>query len=511
MNTLDSTPEAKRECDECGKTVAKFSRVLNGHRYCATCYARAFKRRLCPRCGNFARLPKDDLKAVCRKCQRNKPCARCGKTDFKIGKLTQYGPACKACTPYFTDPEPCEICGQPSTKLTCSFRLGFEHRVCPRCSRVDRGTCGACRRHRRLQRAQDGRMLCKPCLEKGEIPCPKCKTPMPAGYGKQCQNCYWSELLGKRTKMDCVAFSSPNYSVIWGNFCQWLGKKTGTHRAALTIHRYLPFFVEIERQWEKIPDYNDLLMHFGTQRLRRVSLPMRWLVESGHIEVRAEAKAINSEKRRIEAIINRVPIDSSEQNILKGYHKSLRDALYNGNTTIRSIRLALSPAVALLVQAKGMGVLPPDQKVLAAFLEKTPGQRAAVSGFVRYLREEFAAELILPPKNDLRIKINRKRRLEAKLLDLIQNGSNNQPYNLQWITTALAYFHDLPTSLVNQVSKEQILLQHDGSYTVACNGENYWIPGTDVRISSKQVDITLTQPAQEGGQHERKGKGWCRL
>ncbi|BCO27329.1 hypothetical protein MIZ03_2217 [Rhodoferax lithotrophicus] len=45
-------------CDECGKDVAKIWRVHKGHKFCSTCYARVFKRRMCPKCGNFAKLPK---------------------------------------------------------------------------------------------------------------------------------------------------------------------------------------------------------------------------------------------------------------------------------------------------------------------------------------------------------------------------------------------------------------------------------------------------------------------
>jgi hypothetical protein len=63
------------------------------------------------------------------------------------------------------------------------------------------------------------------------------------------------------------------------SFGHWLGQKVGGHKAALTIHRYLPFFMDIERQWRTIPDYHVLLNHFGTQHLRRVLLPMRWMEE----------------------------------------------------------------------------------------------------------------------------------------------------------------------------------------------------------------------------------------
>lgn len=476
MNALDSTPETKRECDECGKTVAKFSRVLNGHQYCATCYTRAFKRRLCPRCGNFARLPKDDLKAVCRKCQRNKPCARCGKADFKIGKLTPYGPACKACAPYFTDPELCEICGQPSRKLTRSIRLGLEHRVCPRCSRTGRGTCGACRRHRRLLRAPDGRMLCEPCLEHGEIPCPKCNAPMPAGHGKQCQNCYWDKLLEKRILINSSAFSTLGLAQSFEAFGQWLGGKVGGHKAALAIHHYLPFFMEIGLQWGNIPSYDVLLRHFGAQHLRRVLLAIRWMEEAGLIFVNVEAKEEDSERRRIVATLKKVPEASPERTILDGYYKSLQRAFQNGAITMRSVRLALSPAASLLLKARELEVMPPDRKALAAYLEVAPGQRAAISGFVRYLREVMEIEIVLPKFDAEKAKRNRGKQLETAMLELMQRGGQDHTFNRRWLSVALAYFYELPVAVGKNLSEEQVSINPDGSYVVDWNGETYWIP-----------------------------------
>ena len=73
-------------------------------------------------------------------------------------------------------------------------------------------------------------------------------------------------------------------------FGQWLGRNVGGHKAALTIHGYLPFFIDIERKWKAIPEYGILLTHFGASRLRQVLLVMRWMEESGLVVVDEEAK-----------------------------------------------------------------------------------------------------------------------------------------------------------------------------------------------------------------------------
>ena len=59
-----------------------------------------------------------------------------------------------------------------------------------RSARNNRRTCEACRHHRPLTEAPEGRKLCAVCLEKEEIPCPKSHQLMPVGRGNECETCY---------------------------------------------------------------------------------------------------------------------------------------------------------------------------------------------------------------------------------------------------------------------------------------------------------------------------------
>ena len=463
-------------CDECGKAVTKIWRIHKEQRYCSTCYARIFKRRMCPHCGNFARLPKNDPEAVCLKCQTSKPCSRCGKTDYEIGKVTPYGPVCSVCAPYFREPEPCELCGAKSTRLTRVSHLGHDHRVCPKCVRSNHGTCNACRRHRQLRLSPDGRKLCGACLEKGDVPCPKCSEPMPAGYGKQCQRCYWKGLLEKRIRIDCAAFSISGMAANFEDFSQWLAKDIGEQRAAITLHRYLPFFIAIEKQFAAIPSYGVLLAHFGALHLRRVLLPMRWMQQTGHVVPDAVAREEDSDRRRINATLDKVGIGTRERTILAGYLKALLMELGNQATTLRSVRLAMTPAAALLLEGLKMGRMPPDQKVLNAYLKKTPGQRAAMSGFVCYLRETYRIEITQPKIDSVKAARNRRKKLEAELLVLMKEGGQGEVFRRQWLSVALAYFHELPRKVGKNIRSEQISSHEDGSLTVVWSDQKYWLP-----------------------------------
>src|SRR3990167_6646886 len=107
---LEELPEP--QCDECGCVGKKIQRVYKGRRYCTSCYARLFKRDMCPGCGNYERLAIFNEHARCRRCIAKAPCVRCSRTGKPVGLITEYGPACTSCANHYHTPKPCEGCGE---------------------------------------------------------------------------------------------------------------------------------------------------------------------------------------------------------------------------------------------------------------------------------------------------------------------------------------------------------------------------------------------------------------
>lgn len=319
-------------------------------------------------------------------------------------------------------------------------------------------------------------MLCKACREKGDIACPVCGQAMPAGRGNQCEPCYWRGLLDKRVAVDCATFAVPQMADYFRGFGKWLAEEVGENKAAITVNRYLPFFLDIEQRWKTIPDYTALLGHFGAQRLRRVLLPVRWMQASDLVVTDAVAREEDSNRRRISATLDKVGHGSQAWAILNGYHKVLMSELEDEKTTLRSIRLALTPAAALLLKGKEMERTPPDQLVLDAYLENTPGQRAAVSGFVRYLRNVHGSDIALPKVNEIKVKSNRKKALEAEMLLLMREPGEGEAFIRRWVSVALAYFHGLPKKVGLRVIGGDIIASPDDGLIVRLDGRQYWIP-----------------------------------
>ena len=475
MSNGPARAKQERDCDECSRKQVEIARVYRGHRYCRTCYTREFKHRVCPGCGESARLPREFPKTVCRKCERSRPCVRCGRQMDRMGLRTPYGPACGPCAPYFRAENPCEACGIPSRRLTRVARLGHGLRVCPRCARADHGTCAWCKRPRRIAENERGERLCKRCREEGEIPCPSCGEPMPAGRGNQCERCYVEDLADQRTRFNRAAFRTPTMAGHFGEFGVWLKTTRGPEKAVQKVHRFLPFFLEVEREWGTIPEYGTLLEHFGAKKLRSVLLAMRWMEESGLVKPDSAVREADSDRRRIEATLDQFPEGSRAREILEDYHDTLEERVEAGRTNTRSVRLAIAPAAGLLKAAIQVGRMVPDQRVLDGYLRKTPGQRAALSGFVTHLRDKLDTELTFPPLDRRAAERQRRRKLRAEMLELMRGGATGPSADRQWMATALAYFHDVPKKVADEAANKNAGPDRQG-WNVRIGGKQYWIP-----------------------------------
>jgi hypothetical protein len=469
--TLIASTIATSVCDVCGHDVTKIWRRYKGNAYCSACYKREFKRAICPKCGMLSRLHKCNPDAVCIKCEHSgKPCIRCGKADYKIGKITEYGPVCNACSAYFREQKVCDGCGKPSQRLTHITRLGGDKLLCPACARSDHATCQACGRHRLLETLADGRKLCKKCLTLGETQCTNCGNMMPAGAGKICSSCYYSKLLLQRIEINCSAFVKQKVQEHFRFFAEWLVEEIGSKKTAITLNKYVKFFLEIEQTWEDMPqEYSILLKHFGPLRLRRCELPMRYLQSKGLATVDETAKQEEAERRRIAVIVG------CKCKILTEFHLYLNKRLESGTTSLRSVRLALSPAAKLMQLVRDSGREKPIQKDLVTYLQKSPGQRAAISAFVGFLVYRYGLKMSLPI-TDGRAAKKKRQVLEAELSKLLKSDGKGILFQKKLLGTALAYFHGLPKNSISSQTLNELEKSSEGGFEVVIKGKAYWLP-----------------------------------
>lgn len=469
------------QCDECHCIGKKIHRVHKGRRFCNTCYSRMFKRSLCSGCGNYGRLPVFDKNARCIRCESKAPCVRCQKTGKPVGLMTPYGPACASCAHHFYAPEPCEKCGELSTKLSRVLSVDPDLRCCPRCAREGASTCPDCRHHRFLIEGVDGQLRCKLCSEKGEVECVTCNRLMSAGRGSECEDCAWEKSFKRRVRIHVETFENAITRERFSEFCQWLRVQMGAHKAALKLKKYLSFFSYLDAHDAGLPSYLSLLDHFSAEGLRRMQTPMLWLKTRFGVDANETLREEHSEKRRIDDLLGSVPSGVGAYTLL-GYRAYLLTKQGDGRTTTRSVRLSLRAAKSVLAGTSSAFDTLPTQKTVTTYLTQTPGQRAAAQGFISYLNRTYALNLNTEV-SERAIARAKNHKLEAALQSMYSIGGEGEAFERTWIKITLMLLHGVPSVNKKSFSYSPLSEQGVAGFNVLLNAKTYWIPGTTTRPS----------------------------
>ncbi len=455
-------------CDECGGEMSKAHRWYHGKRYCATCYARLFKRRLCSGCGGSKRLPVFLPTTQCDSCIGVQPCIRCTRSGRPVGRLTERGPVCNSCSPYYRDSEPCDLCGTPSPRLTRVLRLDSTARCCPTCASRDHETCPSCRRHRLLVDTNDGVRCCRLCAEQPRRLCASCGKSIPAGRGRSCEECSWKRSFQRRLDKEVEQFGSPRTQEIFREFGHWLVAKIGAQKAALKLKNYVGFFLFIEQSGEGIPSYRDLLRNYEPEGLRRVRLAMGWLEIRYGVVADPVMREEFADRRRIEQSLTALP-PGPAADLLRRYNDLLISRIGSGKLTLRSLRLALGVAREFLAFASPTGEVLPVQRDLDRFLLERSGQRASLEGFLGFLAQE-QGERLRSELSERAIAQAKKHRLERKLAELIDGGDEGA-----WVSTALHYFHGVKVGK-KHLTYTPAVEEGQAGFEVRVLENIYWIP-----------------------------------
>lgn len=160
--------------------------------------------------------------------------------------------------------------------------------------------------------------------------------------------------------------------------------------------------------------------------------------------------------------------------VVNSYKKKLDNKMKQGLTSARSVRLAIKPAVALMLLTDQGGELLPDLKSVKEYLVAFPGQAAALHGFINFLNDEYNTNIdYVTIKKSNSIKKANKNKLENDLIKMI--CSNQRIDMLTWVKTGLQFFHDMSNQQALRVKSEMVEEVQDG-YNISYNNKKYWLP-----------------------------------
>lgn len=468
------TVARERTCGECGEENTRIWRVEAGVSYCGRCYARCFKRALCPGCGMFRRLLKAKANARCRTCVAAAPCVRCRRPGLPVHLMTSDGPVCGGCRPYFRNDEPCDACGALSRELRrVDTDLG-EKRMCAKCAPSDHRSCAQCRRHRACTVGLDGKWRCALCTSKGKVPCPSCGASMPAGRGRRCEACYW---LARTRALEAQLIELMEGRLArqaFTEFADWMRRTVDIKRAAHRLRAHAEFFAALDRLDEAAWSGPALLARFGPAGLRRFELPVRWLTECRGVRLDAKHKQASADTLRVASIVAEVPANTPAHNVISGFARELTSRVEAEKLQIRSMRMALRPAVDLLAVTDSGWQRMPSAHDLKRYLSRSPGQRAALSPFLRYLRQHHA--VTLAPAAVVPDGRARQDQLERRIASMAMRPELTGEEQKLWYRLCLELFHGLNARAASRTASQAIAVELADGYSLKVDDLEYWLP-----------------------------------
>lgn len=444
---------ASTPCDICDEEAPKWIYRYREKIYCRQCFIDNFEIKECTKCGKnkyiWYKLKDTPLCKICE--IKDDPCIRCGREILNFGKIMKEGPVCASCSKYFQEEKQCTVCYKYSREVANRSINGSTQPTCTSCYSKTLPTCSGCQRKRESYSCDsEGRTLCKKCSEGNRV-CLSCKNTFPAGRGRICQECSSKNGLVKKVdlaKKDLSAAFADHFE----NFALWLSKKRGSQFASHHALYYLPWFKKLDGLAGKLnrtPKYADVVSVFSVAQTRQYLLATSYLDENNIIVIDKDAQKIHADLDMIDRYLATFSKETDPGKMISEYHTYLEKKHKTGKLSIRSMRLAITPAVRFFQYCKYGTEGKPSQELLESYLWCFYGQKSAITGFTLFLNREFRYSFLI--KDIYRPVFERpkssRKRLEHQFLTMLREKEKFKENEYEgFLRIAIGYLHgiDIP-------------------------------------------------------------------
>ena len=391
-------------CDLCDNPLGSWDYRYRGKHYCRSCYDRHFVLKTCVKCGKKKMIHTALETPVCKICQiKDKPCIRCGREITRFGKITEQGPVCASCAPYFLPPKQCPICHEYSHTVFRSEINGKLVECCAKCLNKTRPTCSLCNRKKvPYTHDENGKPICKKCATE-ERECTQCGESMPAGRGRICLACSSRNALDRKVRFGKNSLSD-HYRDVFVEFSEYLVENRGIEFASFRLMYFFRYFKDLDEIAEELgrrPRYQEIVNALQVATTRTYLTATYFFHERGYLEIDKAFQETAANLDMIDRYRHAFKTGTHFHEIIEAYYAKYEERLQEEKTTIRSMRLALTPAVKLLKFCEYHNVKHPTRKIVENYLWCFWGQRNAVYSFVNFLNDHYGLPMrsteIAPP------------------------------------------------------------------------------------------------------------------
>lgn len=440
----------EQSCNYCHDALKGWDYRFKGKHYCRKCYDYLFHIKTCTLCNKKRKVFYTQTPPICKFCLvKNKACIRCDKTNYKPGKITEYGPVCNSCAKYYRMHRRCSSCHSNDAPTSVRNLLGGgQELLCRGCYSKTLPVCTACGYRRKPDSyTLDGKALCLICTKEGTRVCDQCHDMFPAGFGWRCQKCTANKTFEKKKTFMAKPLSPYMRPYVVG-FSDWLCERRGVVFVSNHLQKYYQYFLQIDKLYDQLgrfPTYQDLLSYFPEATSKNHLLVHTFLSEQGIIVLDAKIKNECAERNLIEKYLGYFEESDERCHLIRSYARYLIQKYENKQTTIRSVRLSLTPAVKFLDYCQHFSDQHPCQEALEGYLWIYPGQRSSLTGFINFLAKSSTYKLdlsgLLTPKLDRAHETSEV--LQQRLIAFIQDPYKRAEKPQYYLKTLIGFFHNI--------------------------------------------------------------------
>jgi hypothetical protein len=376
----------------------------------------------------------------------------------------------------------CTSCGQKKTNI--SNRLLSDNAtklLCESCYAKTLPICSQCRYRRNPYTfTLDKKPICKLCSTEIIRLCSQCEKLFPAGYGRICRDCHCKNTLTSKTNF--IAASLSTYlSKTFIDFSDWLAVRRGVAFASIHIHHYHAYFFELDEicnRLNKLPSYEELITRVTIAKARSNLVVTIFFDESKLIVIDKKIKEEYANLNMIDKYLTVFEQGTYRYKLIMRYYQYLYSKLKAQQTTIRSIRLSLTPAVKFLQYCNHFNTQKPTLDILKSYLWYCSGQRASITGFVNFLAKEYKFNFSIKDVEPIVFKTpsTSKEQLKQRFIDLLRLDEMPQNKQNYLFRTAIGYLHgiDVPESVF--IDTRDIKLNSKKEFYVRIGGSVFYLP-----------------------------------
>ena len=182
----------------------------------------------------------------------------------------------------------------------------------------------------------------------------------------------------------------------------------------------------------------------------------------------------------INRYLDRFSKGSKSRNLIKEYYKYLLEKLEQNKTTIRSIRLSLTPAVKFLEYCNNFKDKTPSNFILEGYLSLYCGQKATITGFINFLKNEKEIDISIQEINTLKFKSVKTSRaiLKQRLLDLMRLPNIPKNKEQLYYKTLIGYLHNIEVPINIFIDKNEFKKNKNNNKYLLLNKQKIFIETT---------------------------------